>query len=60
MTGGTHERGRAGFSTVIRACSGYLFRPFCLFCLKNYQKDILFKNQSIAVSIKDLAKYKNI
>ena len=60
MKGGTRERGRAGFNTVIRACSGSLFWPFCLFFLKNYQKDILLKNQSIAVSIKDLIKYKNI
>ena len=60
MTGGTHERGRAGINTVIRACSGYLFRPFCLLLLKNYKKDILLKIRYIAVSIKDLAKYKNI
>ena len=60
MTGGTRERGRAGFSNVIRACSGYLFRPFCLFFLKNYKKDILLKIRYTAVSIKDLAKYTNI
>ena len=43
MTGGTRERGRAGFNTVIRACSGSLFWPFCLFFLENYHKDILLK-----------------
>ena len=60
MTGGTRERGRAGFSIVIQACSGSLFWPFCLLLLENYKKDILLKNRYIAVSIKDLTKYKNI